>query len=246
MSTSCGVGRSWLLAWSGRLGEPAGFTLLARRPEPVLRIGLVTPLGLCVVHEDTLTPSRHRCEFKGPVLWVGLLDEEPSRRWTAGLETYGVLVEGRRCTIHGDLRGERVPVGYDLDVALDSDAARECEKAPEAIPPISALRERTTRRSSRASDRKPGGHVTVAGELALADQAWEVGAGGWLVFGCEVGDLVCTGAGSTSGRSAPTRDAGMLAMFDVPVVGDVVVRLRLRTLDGSLRTVWESIRVTEG
>ncbi|GIU84278.1 MAG: hypothetical protein KatS3mg008_1053 [Acidimicrobiales bacterium] len=214
---------SWLLAWSAGCGDPAGFALLVHRPEPVVRIGLVTPLGLCVVHEDELTPSRYACEFRGPVVWLALLEEEPSARWTAGLETYGLLVPGRRCRIHGDLRGERVPVGYDLEVqAVQPVSSGDAPADTSGGADVVGLRQSAAVR------------VKVTGELAVGAETWDVEAAGFLAVSGNIGPVARTSGSSavetSAGGSGSCRRNGRdpVATFELAELGNAALVLHLR------------------
>jgi hypothetical protein len=67
--------------------------------------------GFVVVRADDIArPAHGRWEFRAEGLWTELIEEERGRRWTLGLEAFGLRVDGP-----ADAVGDRVAVGYDLD-----------------------------------------------------------------------------------------------------------------------------------
>lgn len=69
------------------------------------------------------TPRGPGLEIRAPGLWADHVVEEPLRRWTLGLEAFGVALPlaevGGADLLDPDLRGERVPVGWDLEWESD-------------------------------------------------------------------------------------------------------------------------------
>lgn len=67
--------------------------------------------GFVVVRTEDIPRPRHaRLEFRADGIWTELIEEEPGR-WTLGLEAFGLRVDDPAHEI-----GDRIAVGYDLDV----------------------------------------------------------------------------------------------------------------------------------
>ncbi len=64
-------------------------------------------------------PLKRTLELRGSGLWADHNVEEPFVHWSIGLEAFALAVDDP-----ADERGERVPLGYDLDVELDPAALR--------------------------------------------------------------------------------------------------------------------------
>lgn len=98
-----------------------------------VRLGLYPNLGVtwfwaCVVGEDRRLvtvidhtvpiPKAPSLEFRADGLWADHTIEEPCERWSLGLESFGVALDDPAAT-YGDLRGERTPLGWDLEWETD-------------------------------------------------------------------------------------------------------------------------------
>lgn len=67
--------------------------------------------GYVVVRADDIPRPRHgRLEFRADGIWTEMIEEEPGR-WTLGLEAFGLRVDDPAHEL-----GDRIAVGYDLDV----------------------------------------------------------------------------------------------------------------------------------
>jgi hypothetical protein len=100
-----------------------------------------------VVIDHELPAPTNRFELRAPGVWTELCCETPLDHWTVGLEAFGLVVPASE-VVSPASRGERVPLGLDLD--LDTVAA------PEATPGGFTIR------------------VRVHGEVLSADGSLEV------------------------------------------------------------------------
>lgn len=67
--------------------------------------------GFVVVRADDVPrPAHGRWEFRADGIWTELIEAEPGR-WTLGLEAFGLRTEDPAEDV-----GDRLAVGYDLDV----------------------------------------------------------------------------------------------------------------------------------
>lgn len=114
-------------AWSLRLRAP-GMTghLCARVPETgpaaveVILAGPAVGEGTVVVRDRSLPrPPPGSRTIRGEGLWIEAVCETPGEHWSFGLEAFGLRVS---CTPEligtlsdHELRGERIPVGADLE-----------------------------------------------------------------------------------------------------------------------------------
>jgi hypothetical protein len=70
--------------------------------------------GFVVVRADDIgRPAHGRWEFRADGLWTELIEAEPGR-WTLALEAFGLRVDDPSLDV-----GDRLAVGYDLDVEAD-------------------------------------------------------------------------------------------------------------------------------
>lgn len=104
--------------------RPAVDLELGRRPDSgdgwfVARI--TPPTGPIVMVTDPAVafPTDGRLELRAPGLWADHVIEEPLERWSLGLEAFGVGVDAVDAAVvdllDPQLRGERLPVGWDLE-----------------------------------------------------------------------------------------------------------------------------------
>ncbi|HSO94544.1 MAG TPA: hypothetical protein VLV81_00740 [Acidimicrobiia bacterium] len=78
---------------------------------------LVSPSwGTVVVHYHGLAAPRHPrlLAVRGDGLWAELVEETAAEHWSAGLEAFGLRLDDP-LDAEGDGRGERLPVGFDLE-----------------------------------------------------------------------------------------------------------------------------------
>ena len=77
---------------------------------------VVPGVGVVVVRDDELAPPRRAdlLVVRGEGLWAELVCETPGEHWSVGLEAFGVRFDTEEEAAGSD-RGERVPVGFDLE-----------------------------------------------------------------------------------------------------------------------------------
>jgi hypothetical protein len=77
---------------------------------------VVPGVGVVVVRDDELAPPRRDdvVVVRAEGLWAELLCETPGEHWSIGLEAFGVRFDDEAEAAVSD-RGERVPVGFDLE-----------------------------------------------------------------------------------------------------------------------------------
>jgi hypothetical protein len=63
---------------------------------------------------DVTPPRAAALEVRAEALWAELVCETPLEHWSVGLEAFGVRLDHPRDAL-GDERGERVPIGLDLE-----------------------------------------------------------------------------------------------------------------------------------
>ena len=63
-------------------------------------------------------------ELRAPGLWADHVCEEDEQRWTVGLEAFGIVFDPE-AEVGPDTRGERVPVGLDLEWERSGPLERE-------------------------------------------------------------------------------------------------------------------------
>jgi hypothetical protein len=78
-----------------------------------------------VVDHGIARPRGPNLELRAPGLWADHVIEEPLRRWSLGAEAFGVALELGEVTdadlLDPEMRGERVPVGWELEWENDAD-----------------------------------------------------------------------------------------------------------------------------
>ena len=76
----------------------------------------VPDVGVVVVRDDEVAPPRRTdvLVIRAEGLWAELLCETPGEHWSTGLEAFGVRFDDEAEAASSD-RGERVPVGFDLE-----------------------------------------------------------------------------------------------------------------------------------
>lgn len=92
-------------------GRPGGPGFAAPVRYELVVSGAALGHGYVVVRDLDIPAPRHgRLEFRADGIWTEFVEEEPGR-WTLGLEAFGLRVDDPAHEI-----GDRVAVGYDLDV----------------------------------------------------------------------------------------------------------------------------------
>lgn len=85
----------------------------------VARITGPGDMAVVVVDQSLPVPRPPRLELRAPGLWADHVIEEPLQRWSLGLEAFGVAVPLEELSavdlLDPDLRGERTPVGWELE-----------------------------------------------------------------------------------------------------------------------------------
>jgi hypothetical protein len=77
-----------------------------------------------VIDHDVALPSSSRSlEIRSSGLWADHTCETPLEHFSLGLEAFGVGVDDPS-DVYGDLRGEQVPIGFDLEWETDGEAYR--------------------------------------------------------------------------------------------------------------------------
>lgn len=122
----------WRFSAAAATGTPAVEAEVGLRPGLgdawfVVRLTGPGPVVVAVVDHALVPPASPRLEIRAPGLWADHVIEEPLRRWSLGLEAFGVAVPAGEVSDSGlldpDLRGERVAVGWELEWESDEDPA---------------------------------------------------------------------------------------------------------------------------
>jgi len=110
--------RAWSLEFSDDLGIRGSFSLAVPDDASAATFSarLVLPeVGVVVVHDDEVSPPRReQLVVRAEGLWAELVCETAGEHWSFGLEAFGVRFDDEREAAASD-RGERVPVGFDLE-----------------------------------------------------------------------------------------------------------------------------------
>jgi hypothetical protein len=111
--------RTWSLEFADDQGLRGSLTLTvpgAGAPASFAAQVVVPDVGVVVVRDDDVAPPRRDdvLVVRAEGLWVELLCETPGEHWTVGLEAFGVRFDDEVEASASD-RGERVPVGFDLE-----------------------------------------------------------------------------------------------------------------------------------
>jgi len=115
---------SWYFDFASPTGDLGGY----------VRIGLYPNLGVCwywacvvgegrplvtvIDHTVPLPRAGGSLELRHDGLWADHTCEAPLERWSLGLEAFGVALDDPADT-YGDLRGDRTPLGFDLEWETD-------------------------------------------------------------------------------------------------------------------------------
>jgi hypothetical protein len=107
----------WSLEFSDDQGIEGSLTVTVDGDRATFHAQVVVPdVGVVVVRDDDVpAPKRHDVlVVRAEGLWAELLCETPGEHWSVGLEAFGVRFDDEAEAAVSD-RGERVPVGFDLE-----------------------------------------------------------------------------------------------------------------------------------
>jgi hypothetical protein len=109
--------KSWSLEFADDQGLRGSLTLTVGDERASFHAQVVVPdVGVVVVRDDDVAPPRRDdvLVVRAEGLWAELLCETPGEHWSVGLEAFGVRFDSEAEAAVSD-RGERVPVGFDLE-----------------------------------------------------------------------------------------------------------------------------------
>lgn len=116
-------GESWYFDFASRDGSLGGYVRLGLYPNLGVAwywaclVGEGRPLVTVIDHEVQL-PTAPSLEIRAEGLWADHTVETPFEHMTLGCEAFAVSVDDP-VEVYGDLRGERVPFGFDLEWETD-------------------------------------------------------------------------------------------------------------------------------
>ena len=108
---------AWSLEFSDDQGIRGSLTLTVEGATASFDAQVVVPdVGVVVVRDLEVAPPRRDdvVVVRAEGLWAELLCETPDEHWSFGLEAFGVRFDDEAEATSSD-RGERVPVGFDLE-----------------------------------------------------------------------------------------------------------------------------------
>jgi hypothetical protein len=111
------VTRAWSLQFADDQGIEGSLRLSVTDSTASFLAQVVVPkVGVVVVRDDEVAPPRRDdvVVVRAEGLWAELLCETPGEHWSVGLEAFGVRFDSAAEAASSD-RGERVPVGFDLE-----------------------------------------------------------------------------------------------------------------------------------
>jgi hypothetical protein len=120
-------GESWYLDFTTVDGTLGGYVRLGLYPDQqrawywACVVGADRPL-VTVIDHDVAPPRPGSLEIRSEGLWGDLTVEAPFDHVTVGTEAFAVAIEDP-AQVYGDLRGERVPLGFDLEWETVGDGA---------------------------------------------------------------------------------------------------------------------------
>ncbi len=112
-------GESWYFDFTNREGTLGGYVRLGLYPNLGVAwywaclVGEGRPLVTVIDHEVAL-PKAPSMEIRADGLWADHTVETPFEHMSLGCEAFAVAVDDP-AEVYGDLRGERVPFGFDLE-----------------------------------------------------------------------------------------------------------------------------------
>jgi hypothetical protein len=110
------VNRAWSLEFSDDQGLTGSLVLTVDGASAAFHAQVVSEVGVVVVSDDAVPPPKRTdlLVVRAEGLWVELVCETPGEHWSIGLEAFGVRFDDEIEAASSD-RGERVPVGFDLE-----------------------------------------------------------------------------------------------------------------------------------
>jgi hypothetical protein len=108
---------TWSLEFTDDQGITGSLALTADDATASFHLQVVVPdVGVIVVRDDEVAPPKRDdlLVIRAEGLWVELLCETPDEHWSFGLEAFGVRFDDEAEAATSE-RGERVPVGFDLE-----------------------------------------------------------------------------------------------------------------------------------
>jgi hypothetical protein len=118
---------SWYMDWASRDGSLGGYVRIGLYPNLnrvwywACLVGEGRPL-VTVIDHDVRLPVRPSLEIRGDGLWADHTVEKPFDHFTLGCEAFGLALDDPAET-YGDMRGERTPLGLDLEWDTVGDGA---------------------------------------------------------------------------------------------------------------------------
>ena len=109
--------RAWSLEFADGQGITGSLALAVGGSTASFHSHVVVPdVGVIVVRDDEVAPPKRGdvIVVRAEGLWAELLCETPDEHWSFGLEAFGVRFDDEAEAATSD-RGERVPVGFDLE-----------------------------------------------------------------------------------------------------------------------------------
>ena len=116
-------GESWYFDFTDRDGTLGGYVRLGLYPNLGVAwywaclVGEGRPLVTVIDHEVAL-PKAPSLEIRADGLWADHIVETPFDHMTLGCEAFAIAVDDP-AEVYGDLRGDRVPFGFDLEWETD-------------------------------------------------------------------------------------------------------------------------------
>lgn len=111
---------SWYFDFASADGDLGGYVRLGLYPNLdrvwywACVVGRDRPLVTVIDHEVPLPRPGGTLELRSSGLWADQQAETPLDHWSVGLEAFAVALDDPTAT-YGDLRGDRVPLGFDLE-----------------------------------------------------------------------------------------------------------------------------------
>mgnify|MGYP001824947477 FL=1 len=123
-------GESWYFDFVTRDGAMAGYVRVGLYPNLntlwywayLVRPDAQHPLVAVIDHDVPVPPSAPTLELRSEGLWADHIVETPLDHLTVGLEAFGVSLDGPEAA-YGDLWGERIALGLDLEWETDRELA---------------------------------------------------------------------------------------------------------------------------
>lgn len=117
---------SWYFDFVTRDGETAGYARVGLSPNLdalwywayLVRPAAEHPLIAVIDHDVPIPAAGGSVELRSEGLWADHIVETPLDHMTVGLEAFGVALD-RPEAAYGDLRGERIALGFDLEWETD-------------------------------------------------------------------------------------------------------------------------------